>query len=89
MSTVVIVFIVWTIAAFIYSKVKGCGMFGAYFKVIFAILAGMFSAAGGSGSAISDTRDKAKRAGRDDIVDACDEADARRESMKNFFDSQK
>lgn len=89
MSTFVIVFIIWTIAAFIYSKAKGCGMFGAYFKVIFALFAGIFSEAtsssSGTAAAINEARRRTESAGSDEDIDKTYEKQAKLEAMHSKF----
>lgn len=85
MGAVIIVLIIWSIIAFIVSKVKDCSFWEACKIMLLDIFKEATSSSSGTSAAMDKARRKAERAGRDDIVDAIDEKQANLGAMNAQF----
>ena len=83
MSVILLVLAAWAGISFIYMKVKHVSYITALKRVPLIIMKALLS----NSSAQSSLRDKAKRAGREDIVQKIDEQNAQRKEMKSQVES--
>lgn len=82
---IVVVLIIWIIAAFIYKSVKDIGFFEAFFTIPLKLVQAIF-AAGASSSTLNDAKAKAKRSGN---MDAYNQINAKQQEMKAHADNLK
>ena len=88
MGYIVILVVIWAVIAYFYKEAKNISFKTAFIRVPLIILHFIFELAGNSTSTEDDLKRKAKRAGRDDIVDKMNEQQERRKEMKSTIDSK-
>lgn len=69
MKVILIVLLIWVIAAFIYKKVKKISFPKAMINVVFAVIKFIISVIGNSSPDYSSVEKKAREAGRKDILE--------------------
>ena len=87
MSAIIVILIIWAVISYIYMKVKNVSYFTALKRVPLVVLKVIFEM-GSSSSAMQDIKNKAKRAGRDDVVQKIEEQEDRRKDLKSQIDSK-
>ena len=83
MGTILVIVIIWIVVAFIYKAVKNVSFWTAFFRIPLIIVSFFLSQASSSNSA---ARARAKKEGRQDILDKLDEQEAARKEAKRRVD---